>query len=712
VRRFLLEILESLLGGSARQSERSIAAGRGLSRRPVKWLSHLRLPTLLSLATSTVALGAGGQEVPLFSTRQAAEGETVYRANCAPCHGDHLQGKTAIALAGPDFADAWSAADRAGDWGENQRTVEDLDFIIRSTMPKGRPGRLKAEDYSSVLAYILRENGYVPGSTPLRAGSTALKQARLHFGASSEFKGAPPPQRITGEASAIPRNSGPTQKELNAGATSTRNWLYVNHDYSGARYVELDQINTSNAGQLRPMCVFQVGEDSSFQTGPIIYEGTMYVTTSRVTVALDATNCHPKWRHTWVLRAREVNRNNRGVALKDGYLVRGTPDGYLVALNSETGRLVWAVRAADSSLGEAFVMPPLIYQDLILIGPAGSENAISGWVGAFRLSDGSPVWRFQTVPGATAAGSPSWGNPKQIKLGGGSVWTPFSLDPTTGELIVPVTNPAPGLTAYLRPGDNRYTNSAVVLDVHTGRLLWYKQMVPNDSHDWDLTQVSPLFSAELAGHRHRLLTTVGKDGILRTVDRDSHEIIYARPVTTIKNADAPVTPEGVVACPGVLGGVQWNGPALSRALNMLYVNAVDWCDKITADSEVRFIPGRDYQGGTYEMLPDSHGWLTALDASTGAIRWRYRSKEPLVAAITVTKGNLVLTGELSGDFLVLDAHDGTELYRFNTGGPIGGGLATYEEAGIQYVAVMSGTASANLQIENGGAPTVLVFGLR
>lgn len=685
-------------------------SGRALSAHSRR-VSLLRLPTLLSLATWTVALGAGGQEVPLFSARQAAEGEAVYRANCAVCHGDHLQGGTAIALAGPRFADAWSAADSAGDWGENQRTVEDLDFIIRSTMPKGRTGQLKAEEYADVLAYILRENGYASGATPLRTGSELLTEARLHFGTSREVKLEAPPERIAGEGSSVPRNSGPTQQELNAGAASTRNWLYVNHDYSGARYVELDQINVSNAGQLRPVCVFQVGEDSSFQSGPVIYQGTMYITTSRVTVALDARTCRPKWRHTWVPRAREVNRNNRGVALKDGYLVRGTPDGYLIALDADTGKLVWAVRAADSAAGEGFTMPPLIYQDLILIGPAGSENAISGWVGAFRLSDGSPVWRFQTVPGATAAGSPSWGNPKRIKLGGGSVWTPFSLDPASGELMVAVANPAPVATAYLRPGDNRYTNSAVVLDVHTGKLLWYKQMVPNDSHDWDLTQVSPLFSAEVAGRRHRFLTTVGKDGILRAVDRDSHEILYATPVTTIKNADVPVTPEGVVACPGVLGGVQWNGPALSRDLNMLYVNAVDWCDKITADRDVRFIPGRDYQGGTYEMFPESQGWLTALDASTGAIRWRYRSKEPLVAAITVTKGHLVLTGELSGDFLVLNAHDGSELYRFNTGGPIGGGLATYEEGGKQYVAVMSGKASANSELENLGAPTVLVFGL-
>jgi alcohol dehydrogenase (cytochrome c) len=162
---------------------------------------------------------------------------------------------------------------------------------------------------------------------------------------------APAPLRVAGDAAAVPKGGGPTQEELNRAADSTRDWLYHTHDYSGARYVALDQINAGNAGQLRAVCVFQVGDEGNFQTGPIVYQGTMYITTTRGTVALDATNCQPKWRHTWVPRDQEVWRNNRGVAIKDGYLVRGTSDGYLLALNAVTGALVWAVRAADVKQG-------------------------------------------------------------------------------------------------------------------------------------------------------------------------------------------------------------------------------------------------------------------------------------------------------------------------------------------------------------------------
>lgn len=660
----------------------------------------------VAVAASQVAR-QGGKQAPLFTAQQVANGKSLYVTKCAPCHGENLEGGAAGPLTGPRFAARWNSG-----WADSKLTVDDLDFIIRTTMPKGSPGTMRPEEYTAVLTYVLEQNGYDAGAaTPLRAGSPRMKQTRLRFGIAKELAAAPPPLRVAGDPAAVPKGGGPTQEELNRAADSTRNWLYHTHDYSGARYVALDQINEQNASQLRPVCVFQVGDEGNFQTGPIVYQGTMYITTNRSTVALNATDCRPKWRYTWVPRAADVWPTNRGVAIKDGYLVRGTSDGYLLALNADTGALVWAVKAADTEQGETFTMAPLIFEDLILIGPAGSENGISGWIGAFRLEDGSPVWKFQTVPGATLAGSDSWRNPKGIKLGGGSVWTPLTLDADHGELYVAVTNPAPDLPANLRPGDNHYTNSVVVLNVHTGKLLWYRQMVPNDSHDWDLTQVSPLFQAKIDGRETPVLTTVGKDGILRAVNRENHELVYSTPITTIKNVDAPVTNEGTEACPGVLGGVEWNGPALNRQLNTLFVNAVDWCSTFTAAETVRHIPGRMYMGGTVEFAKESQGWLTAIDASTGAIEWKYQSKRPMVSAVTTTKGNVVFTGELNGNFLVLDAHTGNVLYRFNTGGGIGGGVVTYEEGGRQYVAVMSGKPSNFWISEITGAPTVFFFAL-
>src|SRR5579883_269242 len=472
------------------------------------------------LGSAAIMAGQNAGEAGLYSREQAEQGRALFTANqCANCHGAELTGGTAPALAGTAFARRWAG-----------RPVGDAFTIQSTTMPPGRSGSLTSEQHAAICAYILQRNGYAPGGSPLSATSAGLRTTMMR-GDASAVSGRPAPAFVEGKAKAVAPGAGPSQAELNDAAASKRDWLYQTHDYAGARYAAADQINTSNAGKLQVACAFQIGDNENFQTGPIVYQGTMYLTTPHATVAVDATSCKPKWRHTWQPLGQDVWITNRGVAIKEGRLVRGTSDGYLVELNAETGELIWARRAANTDLGETFTMSPLIFEDLIVIGPAGSENGISGWVGAFKFSDGTPVWRFETVPGAKKKGDKSWGNPNDILLGGGSVWTPFTLDPKTGELYVAVTNPAPDLPGDQRPGDNLYTNSMVVLDVHTGKLLWHKQMVVNDSHDYDLTQVSPLFTASIAGHPSSLVATVGKDGVMRTVDRNSREIIHKASVT-------------------------------------------------------------------------------------------------------------------------------------------------------------------------------------
>ena len=503
-----------------------------------------------------------------------------------------------------------------------------------------------------------------PGTTPLAVGAKGLEgrfpwagKFRSYNGWTPEpFSPGAPAEFIAGEAKARPVATGPDQATLNAAARSG-DWLHHTHDYAGTRHSPLSQINAGNATRLAPVGLFQLAETDNFQTGPIVYRGVMFITTRFATVALDAATAKPKWKHLWQPRGSTAWERNRGVAIKDGYVVRGTPDGYLLALNATTGELVWARRVADSAIGETFSMAPVIYDDLILIGPAGSENNVQGWVGAFRLTDGAPVWRFNTVPKRGEPGYETWHSPKGIPMGGGAVWTDFALDVEAGELHIPVSNPAPDLPVQLRQGTNLYTNSLVVLDVRTGKLRWHRQLVPNDSHDWDLSHTAPLFSPIIGGTTRRLVATVGKDGILRALDRNTHEIVYSTPVTTLENVNVPVATTPTYSKPGVLGGVEWNGPAYNPLLNMLYVPAVDWGTTFTAFEEPRFIPGKNYMGGTRQMDPPetAQGWVTALDGSTGEVKWKYRSARPMVAAVTTTAGNLLLTGELGGDFLAFDA---------------------------------------------------------
>ena len=671
--------------------------------------------SLCGLLISIVgALAAHAAEPGVFTTAQAQRGAAVYAQHCAGCHGAELQGATAQALTGTVFAASWGKDSFSAQSMGRPFSVDDLAYFVSTVMPPGGAKQIPPDEHAAVLAFLLERNGFESGLAPLALGAPNLKNVILDLSpaAASAHDGAPPPAFVQGRPEAVPHGGGPSQQELNGAAESTRDWLYHNHDYAGARFVALNQITAANVAGLQVACALQLGDTSTMQSGPIVYNGVMYVTTNTRTVALDAADCRVKWRHVWQLKGAPGWTNNRGVAIKDGYVVRGTSDGYLLALNAETGELVWARHVADSAQGETITMPPLMVDDLILIGPAGSENAVSGWIGAFKLADGAPVWKFKTVPGADQSGGESWGQVKDVKVGGGAVWTPLSLDPAAGELYVAVTNPAPDFAAGVRPGENLYTNSIVALDVHTGALRWYKQTVPNDSHDWDLTQVSPLISLGIDGKLRRLVVTAGKDGMLRTLDRDTHEALYATPVTTIENVDAPITVSGTRSCPGILGGVEWSSPAYNPATKLLYVGAVDWCTTYWSTEEFRFMPGRMYLGGAYQLDPvPGGGWITAVDAATGTTRWRYKSSEPVLAGVTTTSGNLVFAGETTGDFIALDATSGKVLYRFNTGGGIGGGIVTYAMGGRQYVAVASGPPGANFVRGNPGTPTLFVFAL-
>ena len=680
-----------------------------MTRMHAHVLRRLTFLLVLGLGAATGALADAGQSPPaptraaLYTDAQATSGEALYRQSCAGCHGATLTGGSAPALTGAAFEASWS---------DPRVTVADVFFLARTSMPPRASNSLSAQDHAAVFAYILKSNGFPPGPTALTAASEALESAHLRPEGPRAPPRPAPPAFIPGAAGAAPAGGGPDQATLTAAGQSS-DWLVHTHDYSGTRFSPLQEINVTTAARLAPACLFQVGERDNFQTGPIVYNGTMYVTTMISTIALDAATCRVKWRHRWQTRDDLGFQRNRGIAIKDGRVLRGTPDGYLIALNADTGAPLWARQVARPAEGETFTMAPLVFEDLVLIGPAGSENNLQGWVGAFRASDGSQVWRFNTVPRPGEPGFETWKNPKGIPMGGGSVWTAFALDTENGDLHIAVTNPSPDLPVHLRQGDNLYTNSIVVLDVRTGRLRWHRQLVPNDSHDWDVTHATPMITTNVNGSPRRLVMTTGKDGMLRALDRETHAVLYETPVTTRENADTPVITTALRACPGVLGGSQWNGPAFNPGTNLLYVPAVDWCATFSSLEQVRYIPGKLYMGGRTDLDPvdKSQGWLTAVDASTGAVKWKYRSPRPMVSAVTTTAGNIVMTGELTGDFVVFDARSGDVLYRFNTGGPVGGGVVTYGVGGKQYVAVASGSPS-NFWVErNPGSPTIVVFAL-
>lgn len=663
------------------------------------------------MLAAVFALGISGpaqvSQQGAFTEAQAVRGARLADKHCASCH-DPRMGGSAPPLSGDRFMEKWGAGDR---------TADDLFYITRTSMPFGAPNSLSPQEYADVIAHILQGNGYPAG--PAELGPDAEALARVRLDRPSVGTRADGVAARAGGAAASPASAptgallaGPTQDELNRAAADRANWIHPNHDYGGQRFVDAVRITRENVTSLAPICMYQFGDSSTFHTNPIVYQGVLYATTTLTTVAMDAMTCRVKWRHDWRPKRTQVWPQNRGAAIKEGRLVRGTTDGYLIALNAETGDVLWERAAADPAKGETFTMPPVVFEDLVIAGPAGAENGVRGWVGGFRLSSGEPVWRFNTVPEPGEPGSETWGDPGNHLVGGGAVWAPFALDPQAGRVYLPVANPAPDFYPDVRPGANLYTNSMLVLDARSGKLIWHFQSVPHDVHDWDLTQASPLFTATVQGRRRNLVAAGGKHGLLHVFDRDTQQQLYSVPVTTRENVDAPLTVEGVRACPGVLGGMQWSGPAFNPLTGLLYVPAVDWCATFAKAKELRFVPGQMYMGGSYTLDPveRSRGWLTAIDAATGTIKWKYSSRRPMLAAVTTTAAGLVFTGELEGDFLALDARDGRVLYRFNTGGRLNGGIATYEIDRRQYVAVAAGNATAFWRVPPASS-TIIVFGL-
>lgn len=492
-------------------------------------------------------------------------------------------------------------------------------------------------------------------------------------------------------------------------APADTNWSSYNHNVNGQRWTDLAQITVDNAARLGEVCRLPVEDAGAFHTGILHIDGTLYFTTATDTLAVDSADCTLRWRHHYTIEdpSSTALQVNRGVAYANGRLFRGTTDARLLAIDAADGSTVWLQQAGDPQQGEFFSSAPQIYQGLVIIGTAGGDWGIRGRVMAYDALSGREVWRFYTVPRGDEAGADSWENAETARYGGGGTWSTFTLDFAAGEVFVPVGNPAPDFLAALRPGDNLYTNSMVVLDAATGQLKWYHQLLANDGQDLDLG-AAPMLYFNAAGEP--MVAIGGKDGYVYGVNRETREQVFKTAITTIKNAGVAPTTSGIEVCPGLLGGVEWNGPALDRINNAIVVGTVDWCALLKAEEGFTFKPGQPNMGGTFELADESRGWVVSLDAEIGAIRWKHETVGPMVSGITPTAGGVIFAGDMQGNFFVLDARNGKRLFETQTGGAIAGGVITYMRDGKQYVATTSGNVS-RLTFGTTGSPTLIIYAL-
>jgi len=509
---------------------------------------------------------------------------------------------------------------------------------------------------------------------------------------------------------------------------ASADWPSYNRTLAGDRYSPLTEIDRSNVGRLQSVCSYTLPEVTSLQTGPIVVAGTMYFTTDTISYAIDAANCAEKWKRVRHSASPSALAVHRGFAYMNGRLFRATSDAHALAMDPADGHVIWD-RALDiNGPGVSYPMAPIASDGLVFLGNAGGDQVgVTGHVYALDANDGHVVWRFEVVP-STGPARATWTNPR-LPISGGAFWTSFTYDVPNRILYVPAGNPAPDFDIELRTGDNLYTNSVIAIDVATGRMLGFNQLVKRDMHDWDVDSPPALVTTRSG---RTIVASANKDGLLSILDRSRLTGAGARnagdvsstlvllsqtPTTTRMNTDVRLSRDTTTTfCPGFQGGSEWNGAAYSPQTNSLYVGAVDWCMRVRVKKDTVNLP----QTGTWlgnentdvqTPVENAKGWLTAFDAENGAVRWKFQAPRPILAGVTPTAGGVVFTADMGGVVYALDAASGQKLWQTDTGQSSGGGVVTYAAGGRQLLGVASGMKSV---VWPGAAQQsrILVYGLK
>jgi PQQ-dependent dehydrogenase (methanol/ethanol family) len=668
----------------------------------------MRFAILVIALVGISAVSVQAKSVGGYTNAQAAGGATVYTQYCAVCHGANLQGEAGTPLMGRTFLQAYGVGTAA----------QLYDFVSRQ-MPLNAPGSLSQEQYLEVTAFILERNGLPPGETPLSTAS--LSQVSLSgmrsaaAGSSSNtneiVRVAPPTRNVYAHLPAGANVNISDAMMLNAGSDEN-DWLLHGRTYDNQRYSPLKQITADNVRLLTPVALVQTGMTASFETTPIVANGVMYLTTPVVDhkmkiLAVNAVTGERLWDVTYNLGVFQIccGPVNRGVAVGYGNVYVVTLDDHLLALDASDGHTVWDTTIAGSQDGYSETLAPQIFDGMVIVGSAGGEWALRGFVAAYDATNGQQRWRWMSTDPKTYADK-SW------ESGGGMVWTTPAIDPKLGLLIFSTGNPNPDLDGTIRQGDNLYTDSIVALDVHSGELKWYYQEVKHDVWDYDAVSNVVLFDVHRNGEVIPAAAEAGKVGWVFILDRRTGKLIRKSDpyVMMSKNMFSTPTAAGVDMLPGANGGAEWSPPAYSPQTHYLYIMAMNQLMHFTT-KPAESAPGLIRLGSAFTNVASGgiqDGPFVALDVETGKIAWQYKTPQPLIGGVLATAGNLVFMGEGDGWFDAFNAKSGERVWRYNLGAGVNAPPITYQVNGEQYIAVAAG---GNFQMGFPYGDTLAIFKL-
>jgi quinohemoprotein ethanol dehydrogenase len=541
--------------------------------------------------------------------------------------------------------------------------------------------------------------------------------------------------------------------------TERLEWITNGGNLYNQRYSPLTQITKENVSTLKGVWRTHlngsgIGPQFSGEAQPIMYKGVIYIITGANDVfALSVKTGEILWQYQ-----ANLDKNlstaccgwaSRGVTIGDGRVYIGQLDGKMVALEQDTGKVVWSVQAEKWEEGYTITSAPLYFEGLVITGFSGAEKTTRGRVKAFDAKTGNLVWTFYTIPAPGEPGHETWPTASDMwKYGGGSVWMTPAVDPALGLIYFGTSNPGSDFNGSIREGNNLYANSMVALDIKTGRYVWHFQTVHHDLWDYAMANPVVLFDVKLKGKQRRAIAAAGKTGWVYILDRktgkpllgiDERQVPQDERQKTARTQPHPVgdsfvpqsisiAPEGfkltsggriftpfwtdkVVMKPSSIGGANWPPSSVDPVSSRMFVCANDKMHVFAGGDKgyPPWIPGQHFTGASgVRQIDTNTGIFSAIDLKTNKLIWQQRWRDMCYSGSAVTASNLIFVGRGDGRMTALDADDGTLLWEFRTDAGINAPPTVVSYEGRQYVIVLS---AGNLIAGSVRGDSVWMFGL-
>jgi quinohemoprotein ethanol dehydrogenase len=519
-----------------------------------------------------------------------------------------------------------------------------------------------------------------------------------------------------------------------------QNWLSVGRNYAEDRFSPLASINEQNAGRLRLAWFVDLDTKIGSETTPLVVDGVMYTVGAwNVIYALDAKSGRELWRYDpkprrdW-LRYMCCGPASHGLAVWKGKVIAATIDGRLFALDAQTGAPAWDVRTTDANQPYSITGAPRVVEGKVIIGNAGGEFGVRGFVSAYDADTGKLVWRFFTVPGDPAKGFESkamemaaktWHGEWWRSGGGGPAWDAFSYDPDLHLLYIGTGNGNAWSRDLRSPGggDNLFLCSIVAVRADTGEYVWHYQEVPGENWDYDCVQQMTLTDLTIGGEKHKVLMQASKDGFFYVLDRESGRLLSASPfVHTTWASQVDMTTgrpveikenlysdtEAKMVSPTPFGAHNWHPMSYDPLTHLVYFSAQEagWAYSRTPTFDYHPMAWNISQNPKAKRPPPSatvpiKGFTLAWDPVANKEAWRIPHDGPWNGGVLTTAGNLLVEGTEDGNFGIYRASTGEKLWSMPIGTGAVAGPMTYSVDGEQYIAVSAGWAGSLIIIGGG-----------